>query len=1257
MEATSWEFPRESSDSINEKNARPVSTSNQQSDAIGSFTSTSNQQSYANGSYTSFITNITGLGMISNVVRSVISSLSSRTQSNVSHLRSMLADVSMSFRASFGTFNPDVLNLFTEIIGFPIADSRRLMNGLQLDSVASIIRLSRLEYETFIHLPGNHRLRSANYFEDILTFQNWMLIVDSEPCEYTMQIHANLKKQKMNRITTVINTRGPVSPTSTLRSRSKSPSPKSVQFEDEPFAPEESTIPQEDAETPVGTDDKPESTGESKIDSDGSVRMANLNKRIAELEGYDSKTPSSSDGSSRSRTRSGSRSRSRSSSRRSRSRSRRRGRSSSSDSRGDTDSSDSDSDSDDSTSEEEDEERYSSQKFRPFKLEPYQTASTKLPMAPVTYTKLKAWINPVHNQFEAHGLSRLITKDKSKRALKPVWPKNAKRSQKNRKYRNHRKDLRAWERDSKNLKLALLEMSLNHYLLESIREYNDGVAAYDFILESIDPGEINAENELAQKLKLISGLSLNSLSAGSFSKFHARFETSLAEATTLGALPYPDPLKKALLIGKLDHPEYDPMKLPSATDTYEYKEYVLNLHKFASMREVSNKNGEPTFRTKRIINATKIGGYEVNEKGIIPRETWLNLTREEQKKFMTARKKHFGISDDNPSSKESIEREKSKDRKIKQLQAQVKTLSNIDTSDSPNSDSASKETQPSKVTIDKSYADAIKGANKQAKALAMKILKDNSSKKVTFKVKNTRTIRVDTRLIQNNTSTRTDLVATIDGGADTSFHGKGFTFIEYGERKANVIGCNDDVQNNLNIGTSITAVKDIDGNTVILLTNEAIENKKSNSMFSSNQLRHFGIHVDDTPRLFGGQQWMKLGEDCIIPFSYNEGLLTLDVREPTEEDLKHSPIYCVTSDDIWNPTTMSDKHNPDVASPIGWDLYKNTRMDKRTTNETFRELVAKRLNRNYVYALQNDVTHAFEQRSYSKDQDDNKLDDLFDSDESSDEELIHPKRTPFGATNFFANIVNSSPNDDDASWPSDEEIQDLVWDSEDNDSSSEYEFSDDENSVSSMPALIQRDDDSDSSDDESDDENDEINYPQLISKNTASVYSNVDNSSTFCNSSPLFEQGDENLSEEKDDDSVEIILDKFKNHRRARKNERRSSSNINENPNSKNSDDQAKKDGSCEDKAKINRKKWKVNGNDMTHWIMENMSHNIEHESKYGPSVSAAHTGEVLNFVNQCSCINNLNMRNKPKAKFTIDWDRARRCLGYFPLDVIKKTF
>ena len=59
------------------------------------------------------------------------------------------------------------------------------------------------------------------------------------------------------------------------------------------------------------------------------------------------------------------------------------------------------------------------------------------------------------------------------------------------------------------------------------------------------------------------------------------------------------------------------------------------------------------------------------------------------------------------------------------------------------------------------------------------------------------------------------------------------------------------VRRGLPIGTSITAAWNSLGETVILLQNEQIDHtSQPNSMLAPNQVRHYGIDLDDCPNCY-----------------------------------------------------------------------------------------------------------------------------------------------------------------------------------------------------------------------------------------------------------------------------------------------------------------------------------------------------------------------------------------------------------------------
>ena len=168
----------------------------------------------------------------------------------------------------------------------------------------------------------------------------------------------------------------------------------------------------------------------------------------------------------------------------------------------------------------------------------------------------------------------------------------------------------------------------------------------------------------------------------------------------------------------------------------------------------------------------------------------------------------------------------------------------------------------------------------------------------------------------NNLHTTSDdnvFHVTVDGGADTCLDGKGHIFLEYTERVANVVGFDDDMaKTNLHIGTSITLATLPSGENVLILKNESIDHTgQSNSMLSVNQVRDFGVDIDDCPSQYQvdgryGRQSMILGigddgDQVVLPFNFTNNLVSFDIREPTLNELDTLPMYCITSDQPWNP--------------------------------------------------------------------------------------------------------------------------------------------------------------------------------------------------------------------------------------------------------------------------------------------------------------------------------------------------------------------
>ena len=114
----------------------------------------------------------------------------------------------------------------------------------------------------------------------------------------------------------------------------------------------------------------------------------------------------------------------------------------------------------------------------------------------------------------------------------------------------------------------------------------------------------------------------------------------------------------------------------------------------------------------------------------------------------------------------------------------------------------------------------------------------------------------------------------IDEGADTGMKGKTSIILEHTQRKVNVTGYDDShVTKDLPIGTTATKVTDEDGNSLILIENEQICYPDQDiSIMSVNQVRAFGVDVDDCPSIHKRDgipgRCNMIVDEYTIPFEY-----------------------------------------------------------------------------------------------------------------------------------------------------------------------------------------------------------------------------------------------------------------------------------------------------------------------------------------------------------------------------------------------------
>jgi hypothetical protein len=71
-------------------------------------------------------------------------------------------------------------------------------------------------------------------------------------------------------------------------------------------------------------------------------------------------------------------------------------------------------------------------------------------------------------------------------------------------------------------------------------------------------------------------------------------------------------------------------------------------------------------------------------------------------------------------------------------------------------------------------------------------------------------------------------------------------------------------------------------------------------------MKEYQVHVEETPKRHGGFPHLEQ-EGCIIPMKLKNGLLTIQVRTPTEHELNTCEVITLTSDDPWDPSEIHDE--------------------------------------------------------------------------------------------------------------------------------------------------------------------------------------------------------------------------------------------------------------------------------------------------------------------------------------------------------------
>ena len=162
--------------------------------------------------------------------------------------------------------------------------------------------------------------------------------------------------------------------------------------------------------------------------------------------------------------------------------------------------------------------------------------------------------------------------------------------------------------------------------------------------------------------------------------------------------------------------------------------------------------------------------------------------------------------------------------------------------------------------------------------------------------------------------------AEIDTRADTTCAGAAFALIETTGKECDVTGFHDNMAplKNIPIATCATAYDHLElQETVILLFHEALYFGKEmeHSLINPNQIRENGITVDCCPCQYDKSSIHGIyvpSEDITFPFRLHGCISYVQIRLPTDNELKQCRYIEMTSERVWQPysDTFQNSENP-----------------------------------------------------------------------------------------------------------------------------------------------------------------------------------------------------------------------------------------------------------------------------------------------------------------------------------------------------------
>ena len=198
------------------------------------------------------------------------------------------------------------------------------------------------------------------------------------------------------------------------------------------------------------------------------------------------------------------------------------------------------------------------------------------------------------------------------------------------------------------------------------------------------------------------------------------------------------------------------------------------------------------------------------------------------------------------------------------------------------------------------------------------------------------------RQVSNATSNRNSVIhrtCELDSHADTCVAGPNCVILEYTDLTASVSAFSSYHENfdDVPIVTAATAYDDpSNGCTTILILNQALYlgDKVDNTLLCPNQLRSYGIIVDDIPIHLAPPNYPATHsihcpeQDLQIPLSLMGVFSYFDTRTPTQEELDTCKWVILTDPNVWEPHSSSFQENERIAIATSYGSHDRDTPDR-----------------------------------------------------------------------------------------------------------------------------------------------------------------------------------------------------------------------------------------------------------------------------------------------------------------------------------------